>query len=154
MNQLPAGLVPMMMPGMPQQYMVMPGGGVAAMQLPPGMSAHHPHAAMQPAAMLHHQQLAAQAAQAAASHAAGAPVITSPVVTSAGGISALAVGHHQVSIFEIQKVGSKFIFWTKVQSGMVIYKVVYSYFVNSHLDVPVTLCRAATPPWKFHRFYF
>ncbi|CAL1526307.1 unnamed protein product [Lymnaea stagnalis] len=83
MNQYPAGLVPMMMP---QQYMVMPG----AMQLPPGISGHHPHGALQPA-VLHHQQMAAQAA--AASHAAGAPVMTSPVVTSAAAFGALGMGH-------------------------------------------------------------
>lgn len=91
MNQYPAGLVPMVMP---QQYMVVPG---AAMQLPPGMPAHphahaaHAHAAgaLQPATVLHHQQMAAQAA---ASHAAGAPVITSPVVTSVGAVPTLPVG--------------------------------------------------------------
>ncbi|XP_059144772.1 uncharacterized protein LOC131931953 isoform X2 [Physella acuta] len=83
MNQYPPGLVPMMVP---QQYMVMPG----AMQLPPGMAGHHPHGSLQPA-MLHHQQMAAQAA--AVSHAAGAPVITSPVVTSAAAFGALGMGH-------------------------------------------------------------
>lgn len=86
MNQYPAGLVPMMVP---QQYMVMPG----AMQLPPGMAGHHPHGALQPAAMLHHQHMAAAQAAAAASHAAGAPVMTSAVVTSAGALSALSMGH-------------------------------------------------------------
>uniref|UniRef100_A0A2C9JFF4 B30.2/SPRY domain-containing protein n=1 Tax=Biomphalaria glabrata TaxID=6526 RepID=A0A2C9JFF4_BIOGL len=85
MNQYPAGLVPMMVP---QQYMVMPG----AVQLPPGMAGHHPHGALQPA-MLHHQQMAAQAA--AASHAAGAPVMTSPVVTSAT-FGAIGMSHQGI----------------------------------------------------------
>merc|ERR1712154_418408 len=100
MSQYPAGLVPMVMPqgspqgvqGVPAQYMMLPGGQMAAMQLPPGMQAHHPHAGLQPAAVLHHQQMAA-AQQAAASHAAGAPVITQPGVTSAGAMAALGMGH-------------------------------------------------------------
>ena len=47
MNQLPAGMVPMMVP---QQYMMLPGGQMAAVQLPPGaIPAGHPAAAHHPA---------------------------------------------------------------------------------------------------------